>query len=55
MSISAEAGLVRLHTRTPEALLRVLLAEDPDLADLRVETAGLEEAVVGLIEEAVAA
>ncbi|HEX3591850.1 MAG TPA: ABC transporter ATP-binding protein [Pseudonocardiaceae bacterium] len=55
MSISAEGGLVRLHTRTPEALLRVLLAEDPDLADLRVESAGLEEAVVGLIEEAVAA
>jgi ABC-2 type transport system ATP-binding protein len=33
-------------------LLRVLLAEDPDLADLRVETAGLEEAVIGLTDKA---
>jgi len=36
-------------------LLRILLADDPDLADLRVETAGLEEAVIGLTEPAVAA
>ncbi|WP_116050732.1 ABC transporter ATP-binding protein [Amycolatopsis palatopharyngis] len=39
---------VRLSTRTPEDLLRVLLAEDPALADLRVEGAGLEEAVDAL-------
>lgn len=55
MSVSADGELVRLRTRSPEALLRVLLAEDPDLADLRVETAGLAEAVVGLTEQAVAA
>jgi ABC-2 type transport system ATP-binding protein len=55
MSTSVEGELVRLRTRTPEALLRTLLAEDPDLTDLRVETAGLEEAVVGLTEQAVAA
>ncbi len=45
---------VRMGTRTPEALLRVLLAEDPGLADLRVEGAGLEEAVAGLIERGAA-
>jgi ABC-2 type transport system ATP-binding protein len=45
---------VRLGTRTPEALLRVLLAEDPGLTDLRVEGAGLEEAVAGLIERGAA-
>ncbi len=45
---------VHLGTRTPEALLRVLLAEDPGLADLRVEGAGLEEAVAGLIERGAA-
>jgi len=55
MSISVDGELVRLQTRTPEALLRILLADDPDLADLRVETAGLEEAVIGLTEPAVAA
>jgi ABC-2 type transport system ATP-binding protein len=45
---------VHLGTRTPEALLRVLLAEDPGLADLRVEGAGLAEAVAGLIERSAA-
>ncbi|HEX3792130.1 MAG TPA: ABC transporter ATP-binding protein [Pseudonocardiaceae bacterium] len=50
VSTSVDGELVRLRTRTPEALLRVLLAEDPDLADLRVETAGLAEAVLGLTE-----
>ncbi|MFS8096852.1 ABC transporter ATP-binding protein [Lentzea alba] len=40
---------MRLGTRAPEALLRVLLAEDLALSDLRVEGAGLEEAVAGLI------
>ncbi|ANZ43232.1 multidrug ABC transporter ATP-binding protein [Lentzea guizhouensis] len=38
-----------LGTRAPEALLRVWLAQDPGLTDLRVEGAGLEEAVAGLI------
>ncbi len=35
-------------TRTPEDLLRTLLARDPHLADLRVEGASLEEAVLAL-------
>lgn len=39
---------VRLSTRVPEDLLRILLAEDPGLSDLRVEGAGLEDAVVAL-------
>lgn len=43
-----EAEHVRLSTRAPENLLRVLLAEDHQLSDLRVEGAGLEEAVVAL-------
>jgi ABC-2 type transport system ATP-binding protein len=48
LSMSREQSLVRLRTRTPEAALRVLLAEDPTLSDLRVEHAGLEEAVVSI-------
>jgi ABC-2 type transport system ATP-binding protein len=48
LSMSRESSLVRLRTRTPEAALRVLLAEDPTLRDLRVEHAGLEEAVVSI-------
>lgn len=55
LSVSSENDVVRLRTRTPEALLRVLLAEDPDLTSLRVEDAGLEEAVVSLIGQGVAA
>jgi ABC-2 type transport system ATP-binding protein len=55
MSTSVDGELVRLQTRTPEALLRILLAEDPDLTDLRVEAAGLAEAVAGLTARAVAA
>ncbi|MEU6270323.1 ABC transporter ATP-binding protein [Saccharopolyspora shandongensis] len=54
VSISRDGDHVRLGTRSPEALLRVLLAEDPQLTDLRVEGAGLEEAVVGLTERSVA-
>ncbi|WP_232283762.1 ATP-binding cassette domain-containing protein [Saccharomonospora cyanea] len=45
-SLDREGELVRIATRSPEALLRRLLAEDPELSDLRVEGAGLEEAVV---------
>ncbi|EHY89877.1 ABC transporter ATP-binding protein [Saccharomonospora azurea] len=51
-SFDRDGELVRLGTRTPEALLRVLLAEDPDLSDLRVEGVGLEEAVVALTSQA---
>ena len=49
VSLRADGEHVRLGTRAPEALLRVLLAQDPGLTDLRVEGAGLEEAVAGLI------
>jgi ABC-2 type transport system ATP-binding protein len=52
VSARTEGEHVRLGTRTPEALLRVLLAADPELSDLRVEGAGLAEAVVGLTEVA---
>ncbi|HEX3779699.1 MAG TPA: ABC transporter ATP-binding protein [Pseudonocardiaceae bacterium] len=55
LSVSREHDLVRLRTRTPEELLRVLLAKDPDLAGLRVRDAGLEEAVVSLTGAEVAA
>ncbi len=48
LSMSREGTRVRLRTRAPEAALRVLLVEDPALADLRVEHAGLEEAVVSI-------
>jgi ABC-2 type transport system ATP-binding protein len=48
VSVDRDGGHVRLTTRSPEALLRCLLAEDPELAELRVEGAGLEEAVVAL-------
>ncbi|WP_020665950.1 ABC transporter ATP-binding protein [Amycolatopsis nigrescens] len=55
LSVHAAGRLVRLRTREPEALLRDLLTADPELTGLRVEDAGLEEAVVSLIEEGVAA
>ncbi|HEX7307277.1 ABC transporter ATP-binding protein [Lentzea sp.] len=54
VSVRFEGEHVHLGTRTPEALLRVLLAEDPGLTDLRVESAGLEEAVAGLMERGAA-
>jgi ABC-2 type transport system ATP-binding protein len=54
VSVDREGEHVRLATRSPEALLRVLLVDDPGLADLRVEGAGLEEAVVALTRGATA-
>ncbi|SER75559.1 ABC-2 type transport system ATP-binding protein [Lentzea xinjiangensis] len=54
VSVRADGEHVHLGTRAPEALLRVLLAEDPGLADLRVESAGLAEAVAGLVERGAA-
>ncbi len=48
LSMTREGRWVRLRTREPEAVLRVLLAADPGLGDLRVEQAGLEEAVVSI-------
>jgi ABC-2 type transport system ATP-binding protein len=49
-AVSVEFAGDRAHiaTRTPEELLRVLLAADPGLSDLRVEGARLEDAVAGL-------
>lgn len=54
VSLRADGEHVRLGTRAPEELLRVLLAQDPGLTGLRVEGAGLEEAVAGLIERGAA-
>jgi ABC-2 type transport system ATP-binding protein len=48
VTVDGDGDHVRMRTRTPEALLRVLLAEDLNLTDLRVEGASLEEAVAGL-------
>ncbi|QWF82570.1 ABC transporter ATP-binding protein [Amycolatopsis sp. CA-230715] len=48
VSVDREGEHVRLTTRSPETLLRVLLAEDPGLSELRVEGAGLEDAVLAL-------
>ena len=52
LSIRHEHEKVKLQTQSPEDLLRVLLARDPALSDLRVEDAGLEEAVLALTEDA---
>jgi ABC-2 type transport system ATP-binding protein len=52
VSVERDGAVARLGTRSPEDLLRVLLAEDPALADLRVEGARLEEAVVALLDPA---
>lgn len=54
VSVRTDGEYVRLGTRAPEALLRVLLAQDAGLSGLRVEGAGLEEAVAGLIERGAA-
>ncbi|OZM70190.1 multidrug ABC transporter ATP-binding protein [Amycolatopsis antarctica] len=47
-SVGRDGEHVRLTTRSPEALVGALLAADGDLSDLRVDGAGLEEAVVSL-------
>jgi ABC-2 type transport system ATP-binding protein len=46
--VVADGNRVRVATSAPEDLLRHWLAADPGLADLRVEGAGLEEALVSL-------
>ncbi|MGW3141247.1 ABC transporter ATP-binding protein [Streptomyces sp. NPDC001139] len=48
LSVRHEHDLVKIQTRSPEDLLRVLLDRDPALSELRVQDAGLEEAVVAL-------
>lgn len=50
VSVTHDGEHARIGTREPERLLRTLLARDEQLTDLRVEGAGLEEAVVGLTE-----
>lgn len=56
LSVRHEHDLVKIQTRSPEDLLRVLLDRDPELSELRVQDAGLEEAVVALTgDEEVAA
>ncbi|HEY4021583.1 MAG TPA: ABC transporter ATP-binding protein [Pseudonocardiaceae bacterium] len=52
LSVTPDHELVRIQTRSPEDLLRVLLARDPALSELRVQDAGLEEAFVALTEGA---
>jgi ABC-2 type transport system ATP-binding protein len=50
VSVELAGGRAHIATRAPEELLRVLLAADPDLSDLRVEGARLEDAVAGLTD-----
>jgi ABC-2 type transport system ATP-binding protein len=52
LSVTRDHDLIKIQTRSPEDLLRVLLDRDPALSDLRVEDAGLEEAVVALTDGA---
>lgn len=47
-AVRIDAGRAHIRTSTPEALLRVLLAEDPDLSELTVDGASLEEAAASL-------
>ena len=52
LSVKEEHELMKIQTRSPEDLLRVLLDRDRELSQLRVEDAGLEEAVVALTDGA---
>lgn len=47
-----DAQRIRIRTRAPEALLRELLAADPDLAELEVTRPTLEDAVTAWLKEA---
>ncbi|MCU7826889.1 ABC transporter ATP-binding protein [Kitasatospora sp. DSM 101779] len=55
LSVAADHDLVRIQTRAPEELLRALLDRDERLSELRVQDAGLEEAVLALTDRAEAA
>jgi ABC-2 type transport system ATP-binding protein len=48
LSVHRDGPRVRITTSAPEAVLRTWLVDDPALADLRVEGAGLEQALVAL-------
>ncbi|MDN5860173.1 MAG: ABC transporter ATP-binding protein [Pseudonocardia sp.] len=49
LAVTADGERLRVSSTSPEDLLRGWLAADPRLADLRVEGAGLEQALVSLI------
>lgn len=51
LDVATEAGRARLTSTEPEAAVRALLDADPNLSDLRVEAASLEEAVVSLTSD----
>jgi ABC-2 type transport system ATP-binding protein len=51
LAVHRDADRVRIETGAPEAVLRALLVADPSLADLRVEGAGLEQALVALTRD----
>jgi ABC-2 type transport system ATP-binding protein len=55
ISVSIDAGRARLTTAQPENTVRALLDADPHLTELRVEAASLEEAVMSLTTEEIAA
>ncbi|MFE7117733.1 ABC transporter ATP-binding protein [Streptomyces sp. NPDC057654] len=50
LSVAPEHELLKIQTRSPEDLLRLLLDRDPELSELRVQDAGLEEAVFALTD-----
>ncbi|RKT19893.1 ABC-2 type transport system ATP-binding protein [Streptomyces sp. 1114.5] len=50
LRVGRERDLVTIQTRSPEQLLRLLLEQDPELSELRVQDVGLAEAVVALTD-----
>ncbi len=48
LAVHRDGDRVRITTTTPEDVLRRWLVDDPALADLRVEGAGLEQALIAL-------
>ena len=53
VAVRRDAGRVHLATTEPERVLRAWLPADPSVTDLRVEGAGLEQALVSLTDEGV--
>jgi ABC-2 type transport system ATP-binding protein len=49
-AVQRDGDRVRVATTAPEGVLRLWLADDPTLTDLRVEGAGLEQALVALTD-----
>jgi ABC-2 type transport system ATP-binding protein len=49
-AVTRDGAHVRIATAAAERVVRALLAADPDLSDLRVEGAGLEEALLALVD-----